>query len=152
MTVTLVRKMAKELAGMFYTEADGGRLFSDTSEEHQRSKAFRDTYPTLSDFMKGYQRCRADFAPLLDTEGNPPLGYFRVEHSDRWWKKDRPGWQHFVEKARTVLATRLRDPSMSEHEKHVVSEALIDDYNRSVKSKQAEKVNQRRMTARNQLD
>jgi hypothetical protein len=152
MTVLLIRKMAKELAGMFWSEADGGRLFSDTSEEHARSKAFRDTYPTIKDFMQGNQRCRADFAPMLDEEGNPPLGYFRVEHSDRWWKKDRPGWQHFVEKARTVLATRLRDPSMSEHEKHVVSEALIEDYNRSVRSQQAEKVNQRRMTARNQLD
>lgn len=160
MTVMLIRQMAKELAGVFYEEADGGRLFSDTSEEHQRSKAFRDTYPTIKDFEQGNQRCRADFAPILDAEGNPPLGYFRVEHSDRWWKKDRPGWQHFVEKARTVLATRLRDPSMSEHEKHVISEALIEDYNRSVKSAQGnpadqrviEKVNQRRMTARNQLN
>jgi hypothetical protein len=144
--------MAKELGSMFYEEADGGRLFSDTTAEHQRSKAFRDTYPTLKDFMQGNQRCRPDFAPTLDEDGNPPLGYFRVEHSDRWWKKDRPGWQHFVEKARVVLATRLRDPTMSMHEKNTISEALIEDYNRSVRSQQAEKVNQRRMTGRTQLN
>jgi len=144
--------MAKELAGMFYEVADGGALFSDTAEEHHRSNAFRDTYPTLKDYMLGYQRCRADFAPLLDAEGNPPLGYFRVEHSDRWWKKDRPGWHYFVEKARAVLATRLRDPSMSDHEKNVISEALIEDYNRAVDRKQYEKVSQRRTTARNQLN
>jgi hypothetical protein len=137
--------MAKELAGMFYEQADSGQMFSDTSEEHRRSVAFRDTYPTLSDYMKGYQRCRADFAPLLDAEGNPPLGYFRVEHSDRWWKLDRPGWHYFVERARQSLATMLRNPSISDHEKHVISEALIEDYNRAVDPKQAEKVTQRRM-------
>ena len=145
MTVMLIRKMAKELAGMFFEQADSGAMFSDTKEEHERSARFRDTYPTLIDYMKGYQRCRADLAPLLDAEGNPPLGYFRVEHSDRWWKLDRLGWHYFVEQARKVLATRLRDPSMSDHEKHVISEALIKDYEKSVDRKQAEKVTQRRL-------
>ena len=152
MTVLLVRQMAKDLAAMFFEQADSGQMFSDTKEEHERSARFRDTYPTLSDYMKGFQRCRSDFAPLLDAEGNPPFGYFRVEHSDRWWKKDRPGWQYFVEKARQVLATQLRDPSMSDHEKNTISKALIEDYNRSVKSQAAEKVTQRRTTARNQLN
>lgn len=145
MTHTLIRKMAKELAGMFFEQADSGQMFSDSREEHERSKRFRDTYPTLSDYMKGFKRCRADFAPLLDAEGNPPFGYFRVEHSDRWWKKDRPGWHFFVEHARKSLAKMLLNPSISEHEKHTISEALIEDYNRSVDPKQAEKVSQRRM-------
>lgn len=145
MTNLMIRKMAKDLAGLFWDQADSGQMFSDTREEHERSKAFRDTYPTLKSYLMGHQRCRSDFAPLLDAEGNPPLGYFRVEHSDRWWKLDRPGWQYHVEYARKSLATMLRNPSISEHEKHAISEALIDDYNKSVDPKQYEKVTQRRM-------
>lgn len=153
MTVMLVRKMAKDLAGVFYTEADGARLWSDTAAEHARTQRFRDTYPTLSDYMKGYQRCVADFAPTLDSCGNPPFGYFRVEHSDRWWKIDRPGWMYFVEQARTVLATMLRNPSISDHEKKVISDALIEDYNKAVDPAQSsEKVLQRRMAGKTQIN
>jgi hypothetical protein len=152
MTTMLIRKMAKELAGIFYESADGGRMWSDTKEEHERSKRFRDTYPTLSDYMKGYQRCRADFAPVLDAEGNPPFGYFRVEHSDRWWKLDRPGWHYFVEQARATLSTMLRNPTVSDHEKTVISEALIKDYNQSVDRRQSEKVLQRRMAGKTQIN
>lgn len=152
MTVMLVRKMAKDLAGCFYEEADSGRLWSDTKEEHARSVAFRDAYPTLSDFMKGYQRCRADFAPILDADGKPPLGYFRVEFSDRWWKLDRPGWHYHVENARTVLATMLNNPTVSDHEKKVISEALIEDYNRAADPLKSETVLQRRMAGKTQIN
>lgn len=152
MTAMLVRKMAKELAGIFYEQADSGRLWSDTKEEHERSKRFRDTYPTLSDYMKGYQRCSETFAPVLDSEGSPPFGYFRVEHSDRWWKLDRPGWQYFVEQARTTLATMLRNPTISDHEKNVISDALIEDYNRAADPAQSEKVLQRRMAGKTQIN
>lgn len=152
MTSLVVRRMAKELAGIFFEAADSGRMWSDTKEEHERSKRFRDTYPTLSDYMKGYQRCSASFAPELDAEGNPPFGYFRVEHSDRWWKLDRPGWQYFVEQARTTLATMLRNPTVSEHEKKVISDALIADYEKAVDPKQSEKVLQRRMAGKTQIN
>lgn len=152
MTVLLVRKMAKDLAGVFYTEADGGRLWSDTAEEHARTQRFRDTYPTLNDYLNGYQRCQVTFAPVLDAEGNPPFGYFRVEHSDRWWKIDRPGWMYFVEQARQTLATMLRNPTISDHEKKVISDALIKDYNRAVDPQQSEKVLQRRMAGKTQIN
>lgn len=152
MTTTVVRRMAKELAGLFYEQADGGRLWSDTKEEHERSKRFRDTYPTLSDYLKGFQRCSENFAPLLDGDGKPPLGYFRVEHSDRWWKLDRPGWQYFVEQARTTLATMLRNPTVSDHEKSVISDALIKEYNQSVDRTKSEKVLQRRMAGKTQIN
>lgn len=152
MTVMLVRKMAKDLAGCFYEEADSGRLWSDTKEEHARSVAFRDAYPTLSDFMKGYQRCREDFAPVLDADGKPPLGYFRVEFSDRWWKLDRPGWHYHVENARTVLATMLNNPTISDHEKKVISDALIEDYNRAADPLKSETVLQRRMAGKTQIN
>lgn len=152
MTVMLVRKMAKDLAAVFYTEADGGRLWSDTAEEHACTQRFRDTYPTLNDYLNGYQRCQATFAPVLDAEGNPPFGYFRVEHSDRWWKIDRPGWQYFVEQARTTLATMLRNPAISSHEKKAISDALIKDYNRAVDPAQSERVLQRRMAGKTQIN
>jgi hypothetical protein len=151
MTVMLVRKMAKDLAGIFYEEADSGRLWSDTREEHERSKRFRDTYPTLSDYMKGYQRCSETFAPELDAEGNPPFGYFRVEGSDRWWKLDRPGWMYFVEQARTTLATMLNNPTVSDHEKSVIAEALIEENNRATSGK-GEQVLQRRMAGKTQIN
>jgi hypothetical protein len=152
MTSLVVRRMAKELAGIFYEAADSGRMWSDTREEHERSQRFRDTYPTLSDYLKGYQRCSESFAPILDGEGKPPLGYFRVEHSDRWWKLDRPGWQFFVSQARQALATMLRNPSISEHEKKVISEGLIADYHKAVDPKQSEKVLQRRMAGKTQIN
>lgn len=152
MTALVIRRMAKELAGVFYEQADSGRLWSDTQEEHERSKRFRDTYPTLEDYQKGYQRCSETFAPVLDAEGNPPFGYFRVEHSDRWWKLDRPGWQYFVEQARTTLATMLRNPAISEHEKKVISKALIADYHKAVSPATSEKVLQRRMAGKTQIN
>lgn len=152
MTVLLVRRMAKELAGIFYEQADSGRLWSDTKAEHARSVAFRDAYPTLSDFMKGYQRCREDFAPVLDAEGKPPFGYFRVEHSDRWWKLDRPGWHYHVESARAVLATMLNNPTVSDHEKSVISEALIEENRRATDPDRSEKVLQRRMAGKTQIN
>lgn len=152
MTVLLVRRMAKELASVFYTQADGGRLWSDTKEEHARTQRFRDTYPSLSDYLKGYQRCIDEFAPVLDAEGNPPFGYFRVEHSDRWWKVDRPGWHYFVEQARTALATMLNNPTVSDHEKKVISDALIEDYNRAADPLKSETVLQRRMAGKTQIN
>ena len=152
MTVLLVRRLAKELAGIFYEEADSGRLWSDTREEHQRSQRFRDTYPTLSDYMKGFQRCSETFAPDLDSEGKPSFGYFRVEGSDRWWKVDRPGWHFFVEQARTTLATMLNNPTISDHEKTVISDALIEENSRATDPKRSEKVLQRRMAGKTQIN
>ncbi len=151
MTVMLVRQMAKELAGIFFEQADGGRLWSDTKEEHERSARFRDTFPTLSDFMKGFERRTENFAPELDEEGNPPFGYFRVENSDRWWKVGTPGWHYHVEHARKVLATMLNNPTVSDHEKTVISEALIEE-NRRATSPQAQQLLQRRMAGKTQIN
>lgn len=145
MTVLLVRRMAKELASLFYDESDSGRMWADTKEEYHRSQAFRDTYPTLGDYLRGYQRCRADFCPDLDANGDPPIGYFHVEGDDRWWKIDRPGWQYFVEQARQTLVTMLRNPTVSDHEKHVISEALIEENRRATDPNRSEKVLQRRL-------
>ena len=152
MTVLLIRQMAKELAGCFYEAADGGRYWGDSPDERARTSAFRDTYPTLSDFMKGYQRCHETFAPLLDSEGKPPLGYFRVEGSDRWWKKDRPGWHYHVEHARKLLASRLSDPSFTQHEKNAIAEALIEENARATDPRQSEQVLQRRLAGKTQIN
>ncbi len=155
MTVMLIRQMAKELAGIFYTEADSGRLWSDTKAEHARSQAFRDTYPTLDSYLKGYQRCQASFAPILDAEGNPPIGYFRVEFDDRWWKIDKPGWHYFVDQAKQTLATMLNNPTVSAHEKTVISDALIEENERALKAKErggVEQLLQRRMAGKTQIN
>lgn len=155
MTVMMIRVLAKELAGKFFEEADGGGgggMWSDTAAEHARSKAFRDTYPTLSDFLKGFQRCRSDFAPELDAEGNPPFGYFRVQGSDRWWKKDRPGWHYHVEHARKLLASQLNDPAFSQHEKEAIAAALIEENSRATDPQQSEQVLQRRMAGKTQIN
>jgi hypothetical protein len=148
----MIRQMAKELAGIFYEEADSGRMWSDTAEEHQRSKRFRDTYPTVKDYLKGFQRCREDFAPLLDAEGQPPFGYFRLEGSDRWWKKDRPGWQYFVEQAVQTLATMLNNPTVSQYEKNTIAEALIENNARATDPAQSEQVLQRRRAGKTQIN
>lgn len=152
MTVLLVRRVAKELAGTFYEQADGGRMWSDTREEHERSQRFRDTYPTVKNYLQGYQRCCDTFAPLLDSEGMPPFGYFRVEGSDRWWKKDRPGWHYFVEQARQTLASMLNDPTVSLHEKNTIAEALIEDHARAIDPAQSEQVLQRRRAGKTQMN
>lgn len=152
MTVLLVRRVAKELASIFWDQADSGRMWADTREEHERSKRFRDTYPTVKNYLQGFQRCQADFAPLLDKEGNPPFGYFRVEGSDRWWKKDRPGWHYFVEQARKRLATMLNDPTVSQHEKEAIAEALIEENRRATDPAQSEQVLQRRMAGKTQIN
>ena len=155
MTVLLIRRMAKDLASIFYEEADSGRLWSDTREEHQRSKRFRETYPTLSDYLKGYQRCQPGFSPEMDEHGRPPFGYFRVAGSDCWWKVDRPGWQYFVEQARQALATMLNNPTVSQHEKNTIAEALIEHNRRAQIAKEKGEVQQllqRRQAGKTQIN
>jgi len=72
MTERTVRSVAKELMGTFYEEA-GGDLFGTAPEDRARSKAFRETFPTLEHFKKGYQ---------VGKDG-------RI-------KRDQPGWKFFV--------------------------------------------------------
>jgi hypothetical protein len=144
--------MAKELASIFWEQADDGHMWADTKDERERSARFRDTYPTLKNYLQGYQRCQADFAPLLDEHGDPPFGYFRVERSDRWWKKDRPGWHYFVEQAVTTLATMLNNPTVSQHEKEAIAEALIEHNARATDPQQSEQVLQRRMAGKTQIN
>ena len=151
MTVMLIRKMAKELASIFFTEADSGRLWADSKEEHARSRRFRETYPTLSDYLKGFQRCRPDFCPDLDADGKPSLGYFRVEGSDCWWKVSEPGWWYFVDQAKETLATMLNNPTVSDHEKHVIADALIEERERS-NSQESRQLLQRRMAGKTQIN
>lgn len=171
MTVLLIRKRAKDIAGEFYEEGssnwddlgwqnsvwwrreiEAGRIDAammpteaQTANMRARSKIFRETYPSVKDYLRGYQRMSPNFIPPTDIDGKPLRSYFRVEHSDRWWKIDTPGWMTHVETARQQLAQMLNmsDGVVTPHEKRVISDALIEDYNRSVGSPNASNVHQR---------
>ncbi len=98
MTVQLIRRTAKELAGAFY-------------EQNYRSKAFRQAFPSVRDYLAG-TRHRPDGTIV---------------------QRD-PGWMHFVQAAKGILATSLRDGTMSNHEKERISEQLIEEANRGMKA------------------
>lgn len=94
MTVQLIRRTAKELAGAFY-------------EQNYRSKDFRRAFPTVKDYLRGTRHW--------------PNGSIR---------KVEPGWHHFVQGAKGMLATSLRDPTVSDHEKERISDQLIEEAHR----------------------
>jgi hypothetical protein len=149
MTVMMIRKLAKEIAGMFYEQADGGALWGDDPE---RSPMFRDTFPTVGDFLRGYQRCAANFCPVLGPDGQPVEKiYFRVQGSDRWWKIGTPGWHYHVEVARQRLVQMLTEPDVSQHEKRAIADALIEENARAT-SPQARSLLQRRLAGKVQVN
>lgn len=136
MTHMLIRQFAKKLAGVFYENADAQLRFWD---ENQRSIMFRDAFPTVRDYVRGFVRLPE---AVKRVPPNDPK-YFRVEGSDRWWMIYTPGWKFHVEMARKELATGLASGVYSAHEKQVISEALIADYEAAV-SPFAESLLQRR--------
>ena len=149
MTVLLIRKLAKEIAGQFYEEADGGSLWGD---DPHRSSRFRDAYPTVRDFLRGFARCQANFSPVLGADGHPlDKKYFRVKGSDRWWKIETPGWHYQVEIARQRLVQMLSDNTVSPHEKNEIADALIEE-NRRATSPQAQALLQRRLAGKVQVN
>ncbi len=94
MTVQLIRRTAKELAGAFY-------------EQNYRSKDFRRAFPTVKHYLQGKRIW--------------PNGQI---------KKVDPGWVHFVQGAKGMLAVSLRDPTMSDHEKERIADQLIEEAHR----------------------
>lgn len=103
MTERTIRHIAKELAGVFYEQA-GGDLFGTAPADRERSKRFRQTYPTLKDFMRGIQH-RPDGSKNID----------------------KPGWLFFVHMARARAVNMLTDPNVSESLKEGIMKALIEE-------------------------
>jgi hypothetical protein len=92
-----IKDMAIQLAGTFYEES---------ASTGQRSAAFRRTFPTVDDYLKG-----------------------RWHERDGSVKRHMPGWQHHVELARQTLVGMLRQPDsvVNPAMKERISDALIED-------------------------
>jgi len=118
-TERTIRYLAKELAGCFY-EQSSGDLFGNSPEDRERSKRFRQTYPTWNHYKKGWQ---------VQTDGSI--------------KQDVPGWMYFVELARKKLVQMLGDPNTKKHLKPAIYAAIIEEQNNATKP-QALEILQRR--------
>lgn len=120
MTERTIRTLAKELASIFYTEA-GGDLFGTAPEDRARSKRFRETFPTLEHYLKGYQ---------VSKDG-------RI-------KTDQPGWKYHVTLARARLVQMLQDPMIKPGVKEGIYKALLEEHDKST-SPVAQELLQRRL-------
>lgn len=120
MTERTIRTLAKELASIFYTEA-GGDMFGKALEDQQRSKRFRETYPTLEHFLKGYQ---------VGKDG-------RI-------KQDQPGWKYFITLARARMVQMLQNSMTRDGVKDGIYKALLEEHQKST-SPRAQDLLQRRL-------
>lgn len=120
MTERTIRTLAKELASIFYTQA-GGDTFGNAPDDRDRSKRFRQTYPTLEHYLKGYQ---------VQTNGK--------------LKIDQPGWTYFISLARARMVQMLSQPGISQSVKDGIYAALIEEHAKST-SPIAQEVLQRRL-------
>lgn len=119
MTERTIRTLAKQLAGVFYEQA-GGDLFGTAPEDRERSKRFRQTYPTWKHYKKGIQ--------VL------PDGRTKV---------DQPGWVYFITLARARMVQTLQT-STNQSVKEGVYRALLEEHVKST-SPQAQEILQRRL-------
>jgi len=120
MTERTIRNVAKELAGAFY-EQSAGDIFGTAPEDRERSKRFRQTYPTWEHYKKGYQ--------VL------PNGQIKI---------DQPGWKYFVTLARARLVQMLQDPTLTAPMKDAIYKALLEEHEKST-SPLAQELLQRRL-------
>lgn len=119
MTERTIRILAKELAGQFYTQA-AGDTFGTRPEDRERSKRFRETYPTWEHYKKGYQ-----------------------VRPDGTIKQDQPGWVYFVTLARARMVQMLGDPTKKNlHD--AIYKSLLEEHKAST-SPAAQEVLQRRL-------
>lgn len=119
MTERTIRHLAKELAGTFYEQA-GGDMFGSAPEDRERSKRFRQTYPTWKHFKKGLQ---------VQTDGSI--------------KVDKPGWMYFVTIARARMVQMLKDPT-KKHLHSAIYKSLLEEHEKAT-SPQALELLQRRL-------
>lgn len=115
MTERTIRTLAKKLASEFYTESAGG-----TFGNPERSRRFRETYPTLEHYLKGYQ--------------------VRI---DGKIKQDQPGWKYFITLARARMVQVLQT-SASDTVKQGIYDALIEEHIKST-APAAQELLQRRL-------
>lgn len=119
MTERTIRTLAKEFAGVFYEQA-GGDLFGTAPEDRERSKRFRETYPTWEHYKKGWQ-----------------------VQSDGSIRQDQPGWVYFVTTARARMVQMLQDPA-KKNLHGAIYKALLEEHAKST-SPRAQEILQRRL-------
>lgn len=76
-------------------------------EENRRSPEFRRAFPTPRSYLSGMRHRPDGTIKMVD-----------------------PGWFHFVDSAKGVLATSLRDKTMEEYQKDRIMEQLIENAQR----------------------
>lgn len=119
MTERTIRTLAKQLAGIFYEQA-GGDLFGTAPEDRERSKRFRQTYPTWKHYKNGVQ---------VMPDGST--------------RQDQPGWLYFVTLARARMVQILQDPTKKNlHD--AIYKALLEEHEKST-SPRAQEILQRRL-------
>lgn len=120
MTERTIRSLAKELAGVFYEQA-GGDLFGTAPEDRERSKRFRQTYPTFEHYKKGYQ-----------------------VRPDGTIKQDQPGWKYFITLARARMVQMLQDSILNQNIKEGIYKSLLEEHEKST-APAAQELLQRRL-------
>lgn len=120
MTERTIRNVARELAGAFY-EQSAGDLFGTAPEDRERSRRFRETYPTWEHYKTGVQ--------VL------PNGRTR---------QDQAGWIYFISLARARMVQMLSQPGISQSVKDGIYKALLEEHDKST-SPAAQEVLQRRL-------
>lgn len=88
-------------------------------EENERTPGFRQAFPTVKAYLLG-----------------------RWHQPDGRIKQDKPGWIHHVVLARKLLALMLGQPSVTEHMKNEIYQALMEDRDQSTR-KGAQNITQR---------
>lgn len=126
MTERTIRTLAKQLAGIFYEQA-GGDLFGTAPEDRERSKRFRQTYPTYEHYKNGVQVM-----------------------PDGTTRQDQPGWLYFVALARARLVQMLQDPMTKPAIKDGIYKALLEEHEKSTSPK-AQEILQRRLGSAQQI-
>lgn len=119
MTERTIRSLAKELAGIFYEQA-GGDLFGTAPEDRERSKRFRQTYPTWEHYKTGVQ---------VSPDGRT--------------RQDQPGWVYFISTARARMVQMLQDPT-KKHLHNAIYKSLLEEHEKST-SPRAQEILQRRL-------
>ncbi len=103
---------------MFYEQA-AGDMFGSAPEDRERSKRFRQTYPTLKHYKRGLQ-----------------------VQSDGSIKVDKPGWMYFVTLARARMVQMLQDPT-KKHLHEAIYKSLLEEHQKSTSPKALELLQRR---------
>ena len=125
MTERTIRSLAKKLASEFYTQS-AGNTFGTAPEDRERSKRFRQTFPTLKHYLEGM---------AVAPDG-------RIEPQQK-------AWVYFVTLARARMVQMLQDPTKA-HLHDAIYKALLEEHRKST-SPAAQAILQRRLDGKSAI-